>query len=171
MKGQWKKLCCMTTIVCILASIFTVNTSAASKKTELSTQKISDKNVSHYPKVGVDIGGVMLSDSALLIHDTTYVTLRSFSDRLTSADIDYSRWTRTATVVAGGLVLTASDGAYVVEANGRALVGLSLDHLRGDLRSKIRCTVQPRARRLDLPHAKLFVDARGKDRARGLFPP
>lgn len=112
-------------IVCILASIFTVNTSAASKKTELSTQKISDKNVSHYPKVGVDIGGVMLSDSALLIHDTTYVTLRSFSDRLTSADIDYSRWTRTATVVAGGLVLTASDGAYVVEANGRALFSMT----------------------------------------------
>ena len=114
MKGQWKKLFSMTMIVCILVSIFAVNASAASKKTELSTKKISDKNVSHYPKVGVDVGGVMLSDSALLIHDTTYVTLRAFSDSLTSADIDYSRWTRTATVVTGGLVLTASDGAYVV---------------------------------------------------------
>ena len=125
MKGQWKKLFSMTMIVCILASIFAVNASAASKKTELSTKKISDKNVSHYPKVGVDVGGVMLSDSALLIHDTTYVTLRAFSDSLTSADIDYSRWTRTATVVTGGLVLTASDGAYVVEANGRALFAMT----------------------------------------------
>lgn len=125
MKGQWKKLLSMTMIICILASIFAINASAAPKKTELSTKNISDKNVSHYPKVSTYVGGVMLSDSALLIHDTTYVTLRAFSDSLVSADIDYSRWTRTAKVVAGGLVLTASDGAYVVEANGRALFAMT----------------------------------------------
>ena len=125
MKRQWKKLFSLTMIVCIFASIFSIHTSAASSKTELSTQKISDKNVSHYPTVGVDVNGVMLSDKALLIHDTTYVTLRAFSDRLTDAEIDYSRWTRSATVVAEGLVLTAGDGAYVVEANGRALFAMT----------------------------------------------
>ena len=102
-----------------------IGASAASYKRELGVKKINDKRVDHYGSVGVNVNGVMLSDRALLIHDTTYVTLRSFSDALTSATISYNRYQRTAEVVAQGLVLTATDGAYVVEANGRTLFAMT----------------------------------------------
>ena len=67
----------------------------------------------------------MLSDKALLIHDTTYVTLRSFSDALAKVDISYNPWQRQASVLGEGLLLTATDGTYVVEANGRTLFAMT----------------------------------------------
>ena len=88
-------------------------------------KKINDKNVNNYSNVGVKIGATTLSDKALLIHDTTYVTLRSFTDALTKADISYNPWQRQASVLAEGLLLTATDGAYVVEANGRTLFAMT----------------------------------------------
>ena len=88
-------------------------------------KKINDKNVNNYSNVGVKIGATTLSDKALLIHDTTYVTLRSFTDALAKADISYNPWQRQASVLAEGLLLTATDGAYVVEANGRTLFAMT----------------------------------------------
>ncbi len=125
MRGLLKKLFIMTIIVCVMIASTSIGASAVSNKRELSTKKISDKKTDHYGSVGVNINGVMLSDRALLIHDTTYVTLRSFSDALTRVQIDYNRWSRSANVVAQGLVLTATDGAYVVEANGRTLFAMT----------------------------------------------
>ena len=88
-------------------------------------KKIYDKNVNNYSNVGVKIGATTLSDKALLIHDTTYVTLRSFSDALARVDISYNPWQRQASVLGEGLLLTATDGAYVVEANGRTLFAMT----------------------------------------------
>ena len=125
MKRLLKKLGIMTIVVCIMIASSSIGASAASYKRELGTKKITDKKVDRYGSVGVEINGTMLSDKALLIHDTTYVTLRSFSDALTRAEIEYNRWSRSANVVAQGLVLTATDGAYVVEANGRPLFAMT----------------------------------------------
>ena len=88
-------------------------------------KRINDKNVNNYSNVGVKIGATTLSDKALLIHDTTYVTLRSFSDALAKVDISYNPWQRQASVLGEGLLLTATDGAYVVEANGRTLFAMT----------------------------------------------
>lgn len=125
MKRLFRKLAIMSIVICIMMASTGVGASATSYKRELGAKKISDKRVDHYGSVGVSVNGVMLSNDALLIHDTTYVTLRAFSDALTRADIAYNRWSRSASVVAQGLVLTATDGAYVVEANGRTLFAMT----------------------------------------------
>ena len=98
---------------------------AASKKTELSPKTIRDKSVGSYPSVRVTVNGEALSGGGLLIHETTYIPLRSFTDALTDASIGYDSASRQASVEDKGLVMLVSDGGHVTYANGRALYSLT----------------------------------------------
>ena len=109
----------------LFSSMMLTGFTKAAKVNYAGTLSVKDKNVNNYEHIPVNISGNNLQDKALLINGTTYVTLRSFSDALTDAEIKYSAWQRQANVVAEGLLLTASDGAYVVEANGRALFAMT----------------------------------------------
>ncbi len=98
---------------------------AAGKKTELSPKTIRDKSVSSYPSVRVTVNGELLAGNGILIHDTTYIPLRSFTDALTDASIGYDSASRQASVEDEGLVMLVSDGGHIVYANGRALYSLT----------------------------------------------
>ena len=113
------------TLLVLFSSLMLTGFTKAKGASYLGTMSIKDKNVNNYEHIPVNISGSNLADKALLINDTTYVTLRSFSDALTDATIKYNAWQRQASVVAEGLLLTAADGAYVVEANGRALFAMT----------------------------------------------
>ena len=100
-------------------------------KRELSVHKVSDTNIYNYPKVRVILGGETVA-SVPLINDTTYVPLRDFLNAVTSAKVTYLASTKTATVSAAGLELTATDGTNIVYANGRPLFSLSPTKILSD---------------------------------------
>ena len=120
-----KTMALLLSVLMIFSSLMLTSFARAPSQNFSGTQSIKDKNVNNYEHIPVNISGNNLSDKALLINDTTYVTLRSFSDALTNAQINYNSWQRQASVVAQGLLLTATDGAYVVEANGRPLFAMT----------------------------------------------
>ncbi len=81
---------------------------------------VKDKTVGAYEEIQVTAkDGSTLKGR--LINGTTFVPLRAFYDAHTDARISFNAATRTATVTAGGLSLTATDGARYLIANGRYL--------------------------------------------------
>ena len=126
MKGFKKKTTALfLSLLLVFSSLMLTSFARAPSYHSIGTKPIKDKNVNNYEHIPVNISGKDLSDKALLINDTTYVTLRSFSDALTDGKISYNAWQRQADVLCEGLLLTATDGAYVVEANGRPLFSLT----------------------------------------------
>ena len=81
---------------------------------------VKDKTVGAYEEIKVTAkDGSTLKGR--LINGTTFVPLRAFYDAHADATISYHAATRTATVTADGLSLTATDGARYLIANGRYL--------------------------------------------------
>ena len=76
------------------------------------------------PRNGVPVsvslnGRRILDGEAQIIGSTTYVPLRAFCDAVGQCRISWNASTRTATVTADGLTVTARQGALYIEANGR----------------------------------------------------
>lgn len=124
MKGRFKYIS-IVLLFGMLFSLFGIYSSAVPvniPSRELAYFKgIEDKRVTSYPKISVSIGGVSISDSAYLINETTYVPLRAATE-LSGAAVSYNAKTRAATVTRSDLVMTVTDGSYIVEANGRILL-------------------------------------------------
>ncbi len=99
-------------------------TAAAARKTELTPKKVENKSVSAYARIPILLNGARILDG-LLIHETTYIPLRSFTEALTEASITYDAALREATVTDEGLTMLVRDGGHVVYANGRALYTLT----------------------------------------------
>ena len=91
-------------------------------KNEFRLFGVGDKNLYSYTSKDIYVSATKLSEKALIINSQLYVPVRAFSDAtVDSAKVTYNSNTRTITVTGVGLTLTATDGAYVVWANGRAL--------------------------------------------------
>ena len=103
-----------------LASAFALEAGAVSAWPK---EAISDRVHTHYERIPVSVSfsSGWVADCRL-IDETTYAPLRSFADAiLPSARVSYNDKTRTATVEAEGMYLTATDGANYIAANGRYL--------------------------------------------------
>ncbi len=76
----------------------------------------------HYENIPVKtVAGQKINDCYLIL-ETTYAPLRSFAEAVCGwTDISFNPKTRTATVKANGLHLSAQDGASYIVANGRYL--------------------------------------------------
>lgn len=124
MKGHLK---CVSIVLLfgMLFSLFGIYSSAVSvnipSRELVYFAGIDDKRVEIYPKISVSIGGVSISDTAYLINETTYVPLRAATE-ISGAQVSYNAKTRAATVTRADLVMTVTDGSYIVEANGRILL-------------------------------------------------
>ncbi len=95
-------------------------------KNELRLFGIGNKNLHSYMSLEIYVREAKLSEQALVINSQIYVPVRAFSDSvITNAQVTYNSKSRTITVTGEGLTLTATDGAYVVWANGRALFSTS----------------------------------------------
>lgn len=85
---------------------------------------VSNKSVWAHTRLTTKVNGTTLSEPSLVINGITYVPLRSFASAL-GIKASYSSSTRTMTLSASGLYLTASDGAFVTYANSRPLFSFS----------------------------------------------
>ena len=113
------------TIVALIFSAFAVPSAAVNveiAKRELNYfESVSDKNPKSYKPITVSLMNTVLNDKAYLINETTYIPLRAATE-LSGATVTYNSRTRVATVTRADLVMTVTDGAYITEANGRALL-------------------------------------------------
>ncbi len=82
---------------------------------------VYDARTSQYEYVKVRVGSGNIEVPSRLIHSTTYVSLKYFCEALCYCKTTYSSATRTATVTANGLTITAQDGSHYICANGRYL--------------------------------------------------
>ncbi len=149
-----KKSCILTLLTLVIfLSVVRVPASAAAlniNKTELTYfQSVTDKNVSLYKRIAVELNGVLLSDVAYLINDTTYIPLRAVVT-MAGAKISYNGYTRAATVYMSGLEMTVSDGSYVVMANGRALLSKTPSTIMSDGKMYIPIRVLAKALSYDV---------------------
>lgn len=92
---------------------------------------ISGKSISSYTALTVTVNGRPLAYSGRMINSTVYLPLRAFANALGMAS-SYNSQTRTTTLKAQGLTLTATDGAYVTYANDRALFGFAQSVIMSD---------------------------------------
>ena len=105
---------------------------------------IVSKNVGSYKSLRLTVGGRALSQSALHINSTVYLPLRAYADAI-GAKASYNSSTRTMTVTANGLTLTATDGGYVTYANGRPLFGFSPNVIMSNGRMYVPMSVLAKA--------------------------
>ena len=102
--------------------IAAIPASASYTKEELRLLGVNDKNLHSYTPVDIYVGNTKLSEQARIINSQLYVPLRAFSSCVAGGVIiNYDSKTRTMTAMGEGLELSATDGAYVVWANGRPL--------------------------------------------------
>lgn len=101
-----------------LTAALSQHAAAASNISHLPTTVI-DKTVTRYESIQIDAKGRTLHGR--LIGGSTFLPLRAFYDTYTDAKITFDPLTRTATVTAKGLSVTATDGARYLVANGRYL--------------------------------------------------
>lgn len=85
---------------------------------------ISKKTLWSYPLLSAVVNGRRLSDYATYINGVTYLPLRAYFEAL-GAKVTYNSSTRTITVTASGLYLSATDGGYCIYANDRPIFSFS----------------------------------------------
>ena len=90
----------------------------------LGLHSIANKSVYYYKRLPISYEGKKGTASALLIGEEYYVSLRTVSDLVGTA-YSYNSSTRTATVTANGLKMTATAGNYTAYANDRPLFNRS----------------------------------------------
>jgi len=73
------------------------------------------------PTVSVEVEGVPFDGGVIFKEETTFVAIRAFSEAMADCEIDWNESTKTATVRAEGLTLSATVGSHYIEANGRYL--------------------------------------------------
>ena len=95
--------------VLMLGSSFVVGASAAEAPSAKS-----------YAPVSVYMNGnQVLRDRALLIDSVTYVSLRSFSELVSGGEVSWDAKSRTAYIKKDSRVVSATDGNYYINADGR----------------------------------------------------
>lgn len=106
---------------------------------------ISVKNVWSHNRFGLTIGGKALSVKGIELNGVAYLPLRAAASLISGSTYSYNSSTRTSTLKAPGLVLTATDGAYVTYANGRVLFNTTPCVIMSDGRMYIPVSVFAKA--------------------------
>ena len=142
-RGAAALLCCTTSLSLLFSPISATSVKASeeveargslinlSVETERRVDKIdynlptvSSKNLSSYKTKSLYVNGKQLKESAAVINEIVYVPLRAFTEAVAGKD-GYSYKDGTSTVKLPGLVISASNGGYVIYANDRPLFSFS----------------------------------------------
>ena len=102
----------------------------------LSVKSVTNKSVWSYSRPSIYINGATLAVKGIRINDTLYIPFRVAANAI-GASYSYNSGTRTATMTAGGLTVTATDGTYCVYANGRVLFSITPNVIMSDGRMYI----------------------------------
>ena len=98
---------------------------AQTGKIEYRLPGIVSRSIWQLPQKTVSVGGIKLSEPAVVMNNTLYLPLRAFANSLGNATVTYNKATRTATLSMPGLYLTATDAGFVTYANDRPLFSFS----------------------------------------------
>jgi N-acetylmuramoyl-L-alanine amidase len=82
---------------------------------------VANKNVWAHNRFDVSIGGRNLSVKGIEINGVAYLPFRAAGNMIAGSSYSYNSSTRTSTLRAPGLEITATDGNFVTYANGRVL--------------------------------------------------
>ena len=132
----------------------------ADGKISYKLPSIVSKNIRSYKSLAISVNGKSIGTSALMINSTLYFPLRAFASAV-GATSSYNSATRTTTVRANGLVLTATDGAYVTYANDRPLFGFSPSVIMSDGRMYVPASSLLRAMGLTESRTQTAVSVSG----------
>lgn len=102
----------------------------------ISLKGVANKNVWSYTRPSASVGGKTLSVKALIINGVYYIPFRAAANAL-GAKYNYNSTTRTSTMSASGLYMSASAGAYSIYANERVLFAESPTVIMSDGRMYI----------------------------------
>ena len=133
MKGAKKVIAAL--LLCVfLTSAFSIAPSALGewRRQEISTETVNDTNIYNYKEVRMTLLGKDFTKNARLINETTYVPLRDFAVAVTQATVTYYASTKTATVKAAGLDVSATAGTNIIYANSRPLFSLAPTKIMSD---------------------------------------
>ena len=119
------------------------------------------KQIGSYTALTLNVGGRQVSVKARVMNSTVYLPLRAFATAI-GATSSYDSSSRTTTLKASGLTLTATDGGYVTYANGRALFGFSPNVIMSDGRMYVPMSTLMKATGLSGERTGSSVTVSGK---------
>ena len=173
--GKLKTLIAALTLVTMLSS-GVVNASAqasSSRMMELhgsmdsdgrvhqSLLSVKDKNISSYTKIPVTVGGRTASVNGFYSNGIGYIPFRAVSSLISGSSYVYTSSTKTSVMKAQGLEITASDGCYVIYANGRPLFTTSNAVIMSDGRLYIPATTFAKAVGMQLIEGEYSIQIKG----------
>ena len=147
-------------VMSTLLSISAVNTGAAVSTTSLapmsseidavgrehkSLKGILSKNLWAYSRPSVTVGNKTLTVQGVIINGVSYIPFRQAASAISGSTYSYDSKTKTATMKAPGLEITAGDGCYVTYANGRVLFSTTPNVIMSDGRMYIPASVFAKA--------------------------
>lgn len=111
LKRQTKKAVSFLLCVIVLCSSFTLLSSASSKSTAFPP---GSSSVAIYMD-----GARVLEGRSALINSVTYVAIRDFAHLADAGEVSWNAYTRTAYLTKGSRQVSAADGNYYINADGR----------------------------------------------------
>lgn len=108
-------------------------------------KSVADKNIWNYTRPTVTIGSKTLSVSGAIINGVVYIPFRQAASAISGSSYSYDSGTKTATMKANGLVITAGNACYVTYANDRPLFSTTPNVIMSDGRMYIPVTVFAKA--------------------------
>ena len=108
-------------------------------------KSITNKNVWSYTRPTVTVGNKTLSVNGIIIGGVVYIPFRQAASAIAGSTYSYDSSTKTSTMKANGLEITAGNGCYVTYANGRALFSTTPNVIMSDGRMYIPVTIFAKA--------------------------
>ncbi len=110
-----------------------------------SLRGISNRNIWSYDRLSVTVGGKRLSVSGFEAGGVLYIPYRAAAAAISGSKYSYNSYTKTSTMRASGLEMTATDNCYVTYANGRTLFSTTPNVIMSDGRMYIPANVFAKA--------------------------
>ena len=108
-------------------------------------KSITNKNVWSYTRPTVTVGNKTLSVNGIIIGGVVYIPFRQAASAIAGSTYSYDSSTKTSTMKANGLEITAGNGCYVTYANGSALFSTTPNVIMSDGRMYIPVTIFAKA--------------------------
>ena len=108
-------------------------------------KSVANKNVWSYTRPAVTIGNKALSVNGIIINGVVYIPFRQAASAISGSTYSYDSSTKTSTMKANGLEITAGNGCYVTYANGRPLFSTTPNVIMSDGRMYIPVTIFAKA--------------------------
>ena len=126
---------------------------------------IPSRNLWSYDQINLTLNGRSVGAGAIRINGITYLPLKEVTDAIGGATLKYSSDTKTVTLTMPSLLLSATDGGYVIYANDRPLFSFSPSVKMSNGRMYLPASALCKALGLSIEEKSGSVSLRGTYRA------